>query len=121
MRNRDIYAVLKCPDNHSVAARQFSRQKESQTKGNKGRVKTFTLIYLQTFFLLVFDNSLAREGGGRYARLIGFTIWTRYVPGTWLSRVNKAHPQSIPRYSFHHWQHPNRKHCFEVVHQHDQY
>ena len=48
------------PDNHSVAARQFSRQKESQTKGNKGRVITFTLTYPQTFFFLFLDNSLAR-------------------------------------------------------------
>ena len=37
------------PDNHSVAARQFSRQKESQTKGNKGRVKTFTRAIHRNF------------------------------------------------------------------------
>ena len=70
------------PDNHSVAAHQFSRKKKAKLRVTKEKSKIYSNLSTDIFFLF-FDNSFARKGGARYTRLIGFTIWTRYVPGTW--------------------------------------
>ena len=64
VRNRDIYADLNAqapPDNHSVAAHQFSRQKESQTKGNKGMVKTPIHTHFSSFFSTIRLRSRAEH------------------------------------------------------------